>query len=585
MAEVSQNRIHIAKSVVLISASIVTLSFIFHCHVFPNLQNIEAWDQCSYMKGASLLASGVVPLYANNPGLCALYAPFFPLAISINASIWLPLIIGFGNQFLFVLFLVGLFALGHKVGSNIVYSLGIMAGWPVYIKLLYNASDFAFSVISLFVFILLLTIWAKRSLPAIASFSFLLGYSCFVRTDGLVLVFTMLSVLICREILKSGRQPKRKILTFVLTLTIPIILVFGSYMMWFYRTPKNEDNNLKKRSYLAFEQGHYFSIGKPEFNMIDAQLQTRKVFGSPEDNDQSVIKAYLHHPSAGITRIFRNLVQFPATFLRAIDFNGCSLVLFPFLVMGFMSIYHQRKWDVLLPVLTFPLYLLIYLLFFFREGYLLHISFVYFVLLGFGIRAYIEKSLPQWTHLLATTSSVLPLLIINYQVPFNYLMGFICILVASAAVYHIGNHKKNRIFYVFVIFLSFIGAWLPKVTFSLPPSEQSPEFIVSEILYQYVQPGNWVMGYSHKECTLSFTVLVPIDAESFEIDTESEWIRFLSKYSPTKAVYINPFLERANLRLYNFIQDQDKKSLELKFQDSSGKHKIFTVNSDYVLSN
>ncbi|MBN2256477.1 MAG: hypothetical protein JW704_01480, partial [Anaerolineaceae bacterium] len=164
---------------------------------------------------------------------------------------------------------------------------------------------------------------------------------------------------------------------------IPFIVLIGGYVLIYGFRTGDFSLGTTERTYDNFEAGQIAVYsGEEGLNAaIDAKREARRLFGTAEENDYSVVKAILRNPQAYQQRLDRVIQELPTQIIKA--YSGKWVVLLTvWAAWGFISLYQKRKWALisLLTLWCMP-FLSGFIITIFRTGHLLFPS---LVVLSFG---------------------------------------------------------------------------------------------------------------------------------------------------------------------------------------------------------
>lgn len=349
---------------------IVLLLFLAHFFLdfyafFPNLGEINFWDEAIYVNNGRLLIEGNFPILAQNPLLSifygVLYLPFY------RSPYWLVQICSVGRLIMFCLIWLGgyLAAQEMKRVLDLPVAASLLFVVPMVTELLGNLSDAMFTAMSGFALWQLLKYCDQKNTRNLMLSSLFIGLAALARTDGLLLfvIFFVLSIFLSRG--KANAWKK------ILAGTLPFLGLVGGYIVLSGVINGDFSTGIVQRSYVAFEQGHegVLESGGIYSNTIDAVLDAREKFGSAEENDYSVFTAIRRNPSAYLVRLKDILRRLPEQLLTVYNKKMAPL-LFLAVLWGIITLVRKKNYPILAILVAYPAYLLVYFLTFFREGYL-----------------------------------------------------------------------------------------------------------------------------------------------------------------------------------------------------------------------
>jgi len=267
---------------------------------------------------------------------------------------------------------------------------------PAFPVLITNPSDALFAVLSGLAFWQIMEFAMSQRLQAISLASMFVGLGALVRSDGFVVMalISMLAVVFSFHSHKGALYLSRLLVAAL----IPFSVVVAGYVLFYYLTVGTLDLGLAERSYNAFEQGQgvVFMDGSSEVNIyMEGEVQSRALYGTPQQNDYSILKAVQRNPSAFLERVFRSASVLPRLLLDVFGksiFYGrvFGLLIIGFSFLGFVVLARQKKYVLLVVMALWAASLLPYFVTFFRPGYFYLVYFVIFILVGNGVVGYAE---------------------------------------------------------------------------------------------------------------------------------------------------------------------------------------------------
>ncbi len=341
----------------------------------PPYWQINQHDEAKYIDSGRSLINGQMRGPEWGPLLSFLYALIYPFVQHSEHWFFLSMIIG--RFALFTLLWLSLIHLGRNAGGGVT-SL-ILAGLYLVTRLgtniLTNSSDVLFAALSAFALSQILLFVRTRNNRALSMAGLFIALSILTRNDGWIIFFLAVGLVIS---LKLSRTAFGKA---IVVIAVPVVLVSGSYLLVARISVQEWLEAAKIRSYHAFEQG-YWVVNKGSWE--GEVEETRRIFGDPEDNDYSIIQAIARNPEIHVDRIRAMLATLPTLIITTYD-KRIAPILFFLTAVGIYHYVKQREFKLLIPLLLWPLHLLVYFLTFFRDGYLLLPTCVVLVLSGVGI--------------------------------------------------------------------------------------------------------------------------------------------------------------------------------------------------------
>jgi len=357
-------------------------------HFFPNLQEINIWDEATYVhNGVKLLTQGSLPRLIGSPLSSVFYAlttlpvqhskDFFLLSDAIGRII----------LFSFIFFSAYFIACALKPYANPWVMLVLVFIVPVAATMFLFPSDILFAGFSGLAFWQMLAFYHHKQRKHLWWASVLMGLAALARAEGLILILVMLVVTMVIIL------PDRNWYKYILAVTLPFVVLVGGYVLGYGLATGDYNTGLAERTYNNFESGHegIYSQTGVFIPTISARLESREAFGTPEMNDYSVFKAILRNPRVYWLRLRR--MPFVLHYLAVKAYGNKFILIFIWLaIRGAVALIQQKHYPLLLMgVLWFLPWGAGVLNTFFREGYFMTPYFVIFAFSAIGLSAVIKN--------------------------------------------------------------------------------------------------------------------------------------------------------------------------------------------------
>jgi len=357
-------------------------------HFFPNLQDINIWDEATYIyNGYLLLTTGHLPQLAGSPLSSVLYAlTTLPVQHSRNFFV-LSDAIGRILLFSFIFFSAYLVARELKPFANPWVMLGFVFIVPVASTMFLFPSDMLFAGFSGLAFWQMLAFYNHRKIKHLWWASALMGLGTLARAEGLILIGVMLIVALLIVF------PDKKWYRYVMAVLIPFIVLVGGYILIYGAATGDFRTGLPERTYNNFESGQegIYSQTGVFIPTISARLEAREAFGTPEENDNSVLKAISRNPRVYWQRLRRMGSVFLNMAIKAYG-NKFILIYLWLSIRGIVALIRKNHFSlVLMGMLWFVPWGVGFLNTFIREGYFMMSYFVVFVFSSIGLTAIINN--------------------------------------------------------------------------------------------------------------------------------------------------------------------------------------------------
>lgn len=367
---------------------LMALGFVLESsYLFPNLDDLNLWDECYYLdQGRLLVENGSLPLFAQAPLLALFYAAIY--LVFRSSDFWMVHAATCGHIAIFALTWISLYLIARelrKLASPWIV-LGFLLITPVPHLLVENSSDGFFATTTAFAFWSFLVFVNHGRHGNLRNASLLIGLAALIRVDGVVLfaIFVPLALALRPKSIGLARTAAYSL--------APFLLVTGAYVAIYFFQSGELTLGIQRRSYAAFEQGHE-EVAKQKFGRrdLDDRAEVEAIFGTAEENSQSVVRAILRHPGAFFQRLCdMSLYLVPEKAAGAYG-RSTALVVAALCVLGLVTLWKtadQRR--LLALIVLWPCFLLVYFLTFFRYGYFLLPFYAVLTLAAIGAAATIR---------------------------------------------------------------------------------------------------------------------------------------------------------------------------------------------------
>lgn len=340
--------------------------FLVYPHPFANLSDVPMWDAAEYVQRGKMLVQGVLTPVGWSPLVSAFYAVIYCFVGS--SPFWLAHVYGIGRFVLYVLIWLSFLLIGGKGKS--LFQPWMMAVMlfvlPVTLFILNNGSEAIFIVMAAFAFWQILSFHESGKVRHLFTGSAFIGLSALARNDGLVLIviFVLLGILI--HWMRPSNRPDflRQLGITLAACSIPFLLIVGAYASFYGIVTGNYEFGTVKRLYNNFEFGEgvaYWYRYQDRNASAEGVFQSRRLYGIPEENQYSVIRAIQRNPGAYFRRVRQMIKHFPRTIVGAYG-GSIGILLIVFVGMGIIELARKKEYGLILITLLWPLHLLVYLI-------------------------------------------------------------------------------------------------------------------------------------------------------------------------------------------------------------------------------
>ncbi len=353
----------------------LTTLFLVFPIFFLALGDINPFDEAAYINSGRMLLSGNFPSYADNPLVDVFYAlTYLPFS---RSPYWLVQSASLGRLLLFTLLWLSMYLVARRLTDHMepLIPLGIFLVTPLVVEMLRFPSDPLFAGFAGLAFWKLLSFREAQDSRQLLWASGFLGLAALARNDGLVL-FPIFLVLV---VIFSWGQPKwwKSLLAGL----APFIVLVGGYVLLQGAVTGETGLGTLKRTYLNFEAGQEsIYAGTGALNpVVEARLEARRIFGTAEENNNSVFQAIRRNPGVYLQRVRAVTLGLPRRLLDAYGLRFAAL-LFLLAGRGVLALIRRRDFALLAAFLLWPVHLATgFLITIFRLG---HLQFPYYIVFG-----------------------------------------------------------------------------------------------------------------------------------------------------------------------------------------------------------
>jgi hypothetical protein len=371
-------------------------------HFFPDLRDINIWDEATYIQsGYALLSQGRLTDLAGSPLSSFLYAlTTLPVLQSPNSFVLSDAI---GRIFLFTLifFSAVLIARELKPYANPWVMVGFVFIIPVATTLYLFPSDVLFAGMSGLAFWQMLAFYNRREEKHLWWASGFMGLGALARAEGLLLACVMLAMTLVMVL------PRRRWYRSLLAIIAPFALLVGGYILVFGLVTGDFGTGLPERTFNNFESGHEIIYSQTGVftPTISARLESRQVFGTPEENDLSVFRAIRRNPEVYWLRLKKQFRILPGVITEAYG-NKFILILVWLCIRGAVALVRRKHTPLLIMGLLWMIPLGVgFINTFFRVGYFKMPYFVIFALASIGLSAIMDHFSSKWERIGAAAAA------------------------------------------------------------------------------------------------------------------------------------------------------------------------------------
>lgn len=558
---------------ILFGANLLLVYSIF----LPHLADINLWDEASMVASGRALLQGHVPGYAANPLVAILYAlTYLPFKTS---PFWLVQSTSLGRLILFSLLWLGTYLVARRLSRWAAppVMLGLLFVSPLSIDFLRFPSDPLFASLAAISFSFVLAYQQEGRARHALWASFFLGLAALARNDGLILflVFVPIMVLLAAPL----RQWKVSLAAAI----GPFVLVAGGAVLIAGLVNGSYDLGTMARTYDNFESGQQVVGGAPgEGNaVIQARLEARRLFGTPEENGHSVFRAIQRNPGAYWTRLKAILRALPDTILHAYGIRFAA-ILFLLAARGILELVLQRQWRLLAILGLWPAHLVTgFVITIFREGHVLFPFYIVLALAAIGIASVLEQIGNLWERIgwsvilggLAFATLLTNKLAIFYGVIILLLAFWLC--VVAWKMLEASAHATAVPLLILLASGLILRGGFPSPSIRVLGTAADEQAVL--YLRDHLPPGSAVAAGAPGAVIEADMLPATLSAADVPTGRSSEEMVAWLRSQAIRAVYVDQTLWGDNPALWALLQQQIGKGLERVFVGDGGDYQVLLV--------
>jgi len=562
------------------SKSLVPLLFLLNVVLifpvfFPNLSDIGPWDESRYINsGRGLIDAGLLQQYAWNPLLSFFYALIYiPIK---STTFWLIHSCTIGRFILFGLMWLSAYFVAKQLSflSHPLIMIGILLSSPALTYLLANPSDALFVAMSAFALWQVLSFYNEKKIKHLWLASLFVGLSALARNDGLILFFSLIILAVFLS------MPIRRLGTALIASVIPFVIIVGGYVILYGLKTGQFEFGTIRRTYVAFEQGQgfvYEYLYKGKNLATEGHIEAQRLFGTPEENQYSVISAVRRNPKAFLDRVRQTVKSSPLKIYFMYGDRSGIIILF-FALMGAVEIVRKRLYLLFMILFLWATHIFVYLLTFYRHTYFLLPYFVVFVFASVGLSFILyhmnKKRLYFWTILLLA----LALLGIMTNRPNVFSATLIFLMGLWIIKIIVNRYQGYEAIKPVAIILTICLLLLLKVSYPSPKFRRlgiAPDERAALFMREHLAPGSRVLSYTPGNV---WVAKMRHDIFDYNFRSISDQHLSTSIAKVIKAVYVDDTLRRDEPILWKKIEKMVGKGLEVGFKSDDGEIQVLLVN-------
>jgi hypothetical protein len=285
---------------------------------------------------------GILTPFGYSPLSSFLYAlTYLPVQ---SSPYWLVYSCSLGRVLLFGLLWTSAYLLAEAASilASPLVMIALLFASPALVRLVAHGSHALFAAMSAFALWQLLLFYRHKSRRHLLGAAIFVALCILARSgEGIILLTVLLGVSVW---LGKG---SRSILASIATCLIPFGIIVGGYIFSYSLMAGRLDLGMSEYSYFTFEQGHGLAFqsqyGEKENFYVAGQMDARRLFGTPEENEYSIVTAILRNPMAYLQRVPRLVSLAPVETFRIYG-AGVGLLLFLLAARGAIELVKKKHY-------------------------------------------------------------------------------------------------------------------------------------------------------------------------------------------------------------------------------------------------
>jgi hypothetical protein len=564
----------------VIAAFVLNVLLVFPLFT-PHLSNIGEFDEANYIVRGSSLSLRNLPDLNQSPAVALFYAiTYVPVR---GSDFWMVYSGVLGRFLLFSMLWMTTYLAARKLThlSSPWIIVGLLLISPTIESLSRNGSHALFTVVSTLSLTFMLAFHREKRLQDLWIASALVGLSLLCRVgEGTLLSGSF--------ILISGVMGvvTRNFFRTLQAAVLPCVAIVGGYMLSYFAINGTSPLGGNFYLYLAFEEGHGMAYRDryPGSNFfVEGAIDARKLFGTAEENQYSVIAAIRRNPSAYFWRV-PLLAKAILRMTRSMYGGPLSLWLFLMALQGLIELIRRREYLLVAIFFCWLSYFAIYILLVFQESHLLIPFPVFFCLAAVGITSIVAIPRTQqyaWLTFLAILAVAVAAV---RNMPLNYMFSTIVLMLTLWIVWTvISRHGSPKpvpaMTLVFLFCMSLFRENAPSEQLRLhgtTPDEQALLFLVRNF-----QRNTNVASYSPNIPTaarMGYVELTGINTRS-EVQSVRDLLRWTAENN-VSVFYVDDLLRTLEPALWNLVESQIGDTASVIFSSESPYIRILRVSGN-----
>jgi hypothetical protein len=358
-----------------------------HPVFLPEMHDLGLWDEAAFIELGYVGFSDGLPAFAGNPLMYALYRVLY--LIFKGSPFWMVHCASVARLLMFSLLWLATYLVATRIRKHVhpLVVMGLFLVLPYSLNFLTFPSDPVFAGFAALSLWALLGYFQDADVNQLYHSSIFMGLAAFSRNDGLVLFV----ILVGLTVMLSWRKPR--FMRAMLAVLLPfVVMVFGYVGVRGVLTGDFALGTVE-RTYQNFESGHLVLLSDDGGvgGTIEARLEARQVYGTPEENQYSVFRAIMRAPDVYLQRLVIALKGVPVQLLNVYGKRFAG-VLFLVALWGAIELFRQRDYKLLAILLLWPAHLVTgAVITIFRPGHLYFPFYIILALSAIGLSSLVEN--------------------------------------------------------------------------------------------------------------------------------------------------------------------------------------------------
>ena len=449
---------------------LLALAFVLHMvlvlpSLTPHLTDIGMFDESSYVEMGRTLEPTKLPALDETP-LTALFYAITYLPVQ-NSDFWLIHSCTIGRFVLFALLWISAYLLAKRTPEipTPLIMIGLLFLSPAVKSLIINGNHALFTAISTFALAEIIAFYRWKELRSLWFASVLVSLAILTRMgEGAFLLIGFMTIATVLGILF------RRLSAALSAAILPVVVIVGGFLFMSYWSTGKFPLGTGEYLYGTFEQGHALAHGDQiqGGSWAEGEVDAQWLFGTSEENHNSIIAAIKRNPTAYVGRVPRlakiALTTAVGAYGGPVAYGGALSLWFLLLsLQGCIELIRKTQFVLLLIFLFWSSYLLIYVLLVFQPTHLLFPFAVILCLASIGLSAIVALPVKQryfWSVALVAITA----LAILRDSSLSFILSPVVLLIGLWLVWIVSNRQHlqilnaSAVIFLFSLMLLFRGS-------------------------------------------------------------------------------------------------------------------------------